>query len=202
MIARLTGSIAAMEPDGVVLDVGGVGYRVAVPASTLAALGSERGIVTLHTRLQVRDSELVLYGTADAPSMALFDRLITVSGVGPRLALALLSVLDANALPAAIVAGDIDALVAAPGVGRKIAQRIVLELRQHLESVGPTSGGEGAALAFGGSGAELDALAALTGLGYSAAEARRALAAAAADVDADADAEARILGALRQLGRG
>lgn len=200
MIARLTGTIAAVEPDGVVLDVGGVGYRVAVPASTLAALGSAGGDVTLHTRLQVRDSELVLFGTADAASLALFDRLVTVNGVGPRLALALLSVLDASSLPAAIVAGDLDALTVAPGVGRKIAQRIVLELRPHLEAVGIAGGGGAAEPGFGGSGDDLDALAALTGLGYSAAEARRAL--GAADVPPGADVEARILAALRQLGRG
>lgn len=200
MIARLTGTIAAIEPDGVVLDVGGVGYRVAVPASTLAALGSPRAEITLHTRLQVRDNELVLFGAADAASLALFDRLITVNGVGPRLALALLSVLDASSLPAAIVAGDLDALVAAPGVGRKIAQRIVLELRPHLEALGGPGASGSAALSFGGAGDDLDALAALTGLGYSAAEARRAL--AAAEIPPDADVEARILGALRQLGRG
>lgn len=200
MIARLTGRIAAVEPDAVVVDVGGVGYRVSVPASALASLGAARGEVTLHTRLQVRDDELVLYGAEDTATLALFDRLITVNGVGPRLALALLSVLDAAALPAAIVAGDLDALVAAPGVGRKIAQRIVLELRPHLEaSVPPGASWEGAP-GFGGSGDDLDALAALTGLGYSAAEARRAL--SAAEVPPGADVEARIVAALRLLGRG
>lgn len=200
MIARLSGRIAAIEPDAVVVDVGGVGYRVVVPASALASLGGARGEVTLHTRLHVRDDELVLYGAEDGATLALFDRLVTVNGVGPRLALALLSVLDAQALPAAIVAGDVDALVAAPGVGRKIAQRIVLELRPQLEAAAPPGAAWGAVPAFGGSGDELDALAALTGLGYSAAEARRAL--AAAEVPADADVEARIMAALRRLGRG
>lgn len=200
MIARLTGRIAAIEPDGVVLDVGGVGYRVAVPASTLAALGGEQGDVTLHTRLQVRDSELVLFGAVDAPSLALFERLITVNGVGPRLALALLSVLDASSLPAAIVAGDLDALITAPGVGRKIAQRIVLELRPQLEAAGIVGGVGSAEQGFGGTGDDLDALAALTGLGYSAAEARRAL--VTADVPANAAVEDRIRAALRQLVRG
>ena len=198
MIARLTGRVVALEVDAVVLDVAGVGYRVHVPTSSLSALDGARGEVTLHTHLQVRDTELVLYGAVDAPSLVLFDRLITVNGVGPRLALALLSALDAPSLQGAIVAGDVDALVAAPGVGRKIAQRLVLELRPQLEAAGVVPGLAGVDLGFAGSGADLDAVAALTGLGYSAAEARRAL--AAADVPPDADVETRVLAALRSIG--
>jgi Holliday junction DNA helicase RuvA len=198
MIARLSGRIAAIEADAVVVDVGGVGYRVVVPASTLSGLGRAGDEVALHTRLQVRDDALVLFGTVDGPSIGLFDRLITVSGVGPRLALALLSTLDAQALASAIAAEDVGALVAAPGVGKKIAQRIVLELRPHLADA--VLAGTAPLAAGFGSADELDAVAALTGLGYTPAEARRAL--AASDLPAEADVGARVMAALRVLGRG
>jgi Holliday junction DNA helicase RuvA len=195
MIARLHGRVVALEADAVILDVGGVGYRVHVPAQMLAELAGEGTSVTLYTHLHVRENEMALYGAADEGTVALFRMLLGVSGIGPRLALAMLSTADAPTLRQAIVADDVDLLVQVPGVGKKTAQRILLDLKSPLERLGVVAGE--AAPSLGTEDAE--AVAALTGLGYSTGEARQAL--AAADVDAGADLEDRVLAALRVLAR-
>lgn len=196
MIARLHGRVVALESEAVILDVNGVGYRVHVPAPLLGEIGPEGSGLTLHTYLHVRENEVALYGAADEAAIAFFRLLIGVSGVGPRLALAMLSTVDAPQLQAAIVADDIDVLTRVPGVGKKTAQRLVLDLKGRLERLGVVPGEvTGVPLAP----EDGEAMAALTGLGYSAGEARRAL--AAAEVDADAQLEDRILAALRVLAR-
>jgi len=182
----------AVEADAVVLDVAGIGYRVHVPASLLADLEPGTATVTLHTQLVVRENEWLLVGAADVDAIALFCQLTGVSGVGPRAALALLSVLEPAALRQAIVDEDVLALVRAPGVGRKTAERIVLELRGRVEA-GERSGLPAGPLA----GAQGEALEALMALGYSRGEARRAL--GAERVPHDADVETLVLAALRAL---
>lgn len=192
MIARLHGRVVGVEADSVVVDVGGVGYRVHVPASVLADLGPEGTTVTLHTLLVVRENEWLLVGAVERDAITLFSQLLGVGGVGPRAALALLSVLDPPALRRAVLEEDLDALTRAPGVGRKTAQRVVLELKSRFASE------PGAALVGGpSSAADQEAIEALAALGYSVAEARKAL--AAADVPAEASVEDRILAALRSL---
>jgi Holliday junction DNA helicase RuvA len=193
VIARLHGHLAAIEDGAVVVDVAGVGYRVRVPASALAELGPEGALVTLHTRLVVRDNEVALYGATDPEAMVLFDALLGVTGVGPRLALAMLSTFDAATLGQAIVAEDIARLSQASGVGRKTAQRIVLELKGRLEADGRYSGVAASAPVGPEEG---EAEAALISLGYTRGEARRALTATNA---AGGTVESRILAALHWL---
>lgn len=198
MIARLHGPVVALEDGAVIVDAGGVGYRVHVPASLVADLGPVGTVATLHTYLHVRENELELFGAVDPAALALFRLLLTVSGIGPRAALAILSTFDAAAIEQAIVGEDVTRLTEVPGIGRKMAQRIVLDLKSRLEALGVIAGPAGRfadrdAAAAGDS----DALAALVALGYSRAEARQAL--AAAEVAADATVENRILAALRTL---
>lgn len=201
MIAYLRGPLLAVESDALVVDVQGVGYRVHAPSGVLAEAGVPGDEVALHTHLHVRESELTLYGCADRPSIQLFEALIGVNGIGPRLALAMLSTHATADIRAAVVAEDVDTLVAVPGVGKKTAQRVILDLKPKLEALpGAALPAGGAGTGFPTGGAELDAIAALTALGYSAAEARRAL--AAADLPEDASAESRIRAALQGLGGG
>jgi Holliday junction DNA helicase RuvA len=186
-----------MESDAVILDVGGVGFRVYVPASVRAAAGPPGTEMALHTHLIVRENELSLYGAPDEPSMDLFRLLLEVSGVGPRVALAMLSTMPPSAITEAILAEDATTLTRAPGVGRKLAQRIVLELKGRVESLALAEGGT--VVGQPTAGIDADAVAALVSLGYSAAEARRAV--AAIDVANGASTEERVLAALRSLAR-
>jgi len=196
MIASLRGQVAALTPDSVVVDVAGVGYRVFVPGPLVSGLALGGG-VTLHTHLVVRENELALYGAGEPETLALFVQLLTVNGVGPRLAMAMLSAMPASTLAACIAAEDVVALTRVNGVGRKTAQRVVLDLKGKLSDFAA----DGSPIPAGALSAEDgEALAALAALGYSTAEARRAL--AAAGVDPDASVESRIFAALRTLGGG
>jgi Holliday junction DNA helicase RuvA len=192
MIARLHGRVAAIEADAVVLDVGGVGYRVFAPLGELAELGPEGSPATLHTHLHVRDNEMSLYGAGDAATIELFAMLLSVSGIGPRLAMAMLSTYDAAQLQAAIVAEDVPSLTNVSGVGRKTAQRMILDLKGPLERLGVMPQAAPTPVAD-----DTDTVDALTQLGYSVGEARRAV--AASDVDAEDELEERVLAALRVL---
>ena len=170
MIVGLRGTLSAIGPDWVHVTIGGVTLQVSVPANAIASLGSMGDTVSLHTLLRIRDEQPTLYGFPDEASVQLFTLLTGVSGVGPRLGLALLSALDAASLQLAVASGDAAALAAAPGVGRRTANRIILELRGRVEAIES----DGAATVSGGDG---EVLAALSALGYSAAEARAAVAA-------------------------
>ncbi len=196
MIARLHGRVLTIEEDAIVLDVGGVCYRIYVPSPVLADIRPGDANVTIHTHLHVRENELALFGAADEASLALFRLLLGVSGIGPRLALAILSAFDAVTVQQAIVLEDIALLTQVPGVGRKTAQRMVLDLKGRLEALGVAAGLPPGVVP---ASEEADAVAALTALGYSVGEARRAL--AQAGVGPDADLEERILAALRALAR-
>ncbi len=169
MIASVRGQIQARATDSVVVEVGGIGLRVLVPASTLAQLGAVGEPAHLQTYLYVREDTLSLYGFATAEERELFELLMTVSGVGPRLALALLSGASVDSLRVAIATGNADALTGIPGIGKKLAARLVLELRGKVEAHGAV------APTMVGATSDAEVLAALTGLGYSAADAQRAI---------------------------
>ncbi|MBI5014251.1 MAG: Holliday junction branch migration protein RuvA [Deltaproteobacteria bacterium] len=169
MIASVSGRLDRSSPGEVVVDVGGVGYRLRVPLSTYAALPAPGAPVILRVVTVVREDEISLYGFATAEEEALFGLLQGVSGVGPKLALKILSGLSAEALGHALGAGDLRALTAVPGVGRKLAERLVLELRDKVTPVGTLPARRGVVRV------EEDALEALVGLGYPAKTARQAL---------------------------
>ena len=165
MISRLTGRIVEKSPQVVVLDVGGVGYRVHVPLSTYTALPPEGADATLRTHTHVREDALALFGFATLEELALFERLIEIPGIGPKLGLAILSGLPAVDLIAAISEGDSGRLRAIPGVGPRIAERVVLELKDRLRGLGATAAGRAPSRATAGTLGR-DAVSALVNLGY------------------------------------
>lgn len=169
MIVSLRGIIEAKTPEGVVLSVGGVGLAVAVPASTLATLGPVGTEAVLYTHLQVREDALALYGFATPEEREAFLALLTVNGVGARIALQVLSTLSPGRLAAAVEANDLATLSLAPGLGRKKAARVAAELKGKLQRLA-------AAEPVAAAPADPDVVQALQSLGYSVGEARRALA--------------------------
>ena len=192
MIVGLRGLLVSTGPDWAHILVGGVTLQVFVPSNAIAALGPAGSAVSLHTLLRVRDEQPILYGFPDDASVQLFTLLTGVTGVGPRLALALLSLMDSASLQLAVASGDAAALAAAPGVGRRIANRIILELRGKVDDI---EGSPGAV----SSGNNSEALAALSALGYSASEARAAL--DSIPHSEDLTVEDRIRLALQQFAR-
>jgi holliday junction DNA helicase RuvA len=168
VIAFLEGRVAERSAGSVVLDVGGVGYQVAVPVSTAAGLPPVGRPARLFTRMQVRDDAMLLFGFASADERSLFDLLVTVNGIGPKVALAFLSALPADALRRAVASGDVAALTVVPGVGKKVAQRVILDLKDKL-------GGDVVVL----EGPLVDVREALLSLGLSPQEAAEAIAALA-----------------------
>lgn len=204
MIAFLRGRLVAAEPGQVVVDVGGVGYRLQVPAGTLARLPAPGEEVRLHAVLQVREDSLNLYGFATREEKALFEMLVAVNGIGPRLALAALSTLGPAGLAGALAGGDARALARVPGIGTRTAERLVLELRERAQGLALPSagGGEGAAVgaAFPPGGPEAEAAAALEALGYGQSEAAQAVAAVRSD--GAVTAEEMVRRALRRLAGG
>jgi len=188
-IARLKGVIQERGLDWIIVDVGGIGFLVHVPAN-LAGQHPAGGSVELYTHLLWREEGIGLYGFATGEEQRLFQMLIGVSGVGPKVALGLLSVLGPEALSQAIASGDTEVLARAPGVGRKLAGRIVLELRGKLAAVAP------AALPA----SDRQVVAALTSLGYSQAEALEAM--TRAELPPGASLEDKVRLALRYFAGG
>ena len=168
MIATLEGILDYRGNDSIILNVGGIGFQVYVPTSTLSQLGAVKGKVSLYTHLHLREDNVSLYGFVSGEELALFQNLISVSGIGPKAALGLLSALNPEQLVMAISSGNIDLINQAPGIGKKIASRLVVELRGKLEKEW-----KDIALPLGLESA--DAIAALTGLGYSLTEATNAV---------------------------
>lgn len=171
MIASLRGEIRLRGPDFLVIDVGGVGFRVQVPPSALEELGDVGDTVRLYTHLHVRDDALALYGFPTPEQLELFEALLGVSGVGPRLALSILSSTSADALRLAIQQEDVELLTRVPGVGRKTASRLILELKGKIDL---TRLGLPGRIPVPPEQAEL--LDVLTNLGYTMAEAKEAIA--------------------------
>lgn len=196
MIASLEGVVAALTADSVVLDVQGVGYRVFAGPGTLARLvpGSR---VRLHTHHLVREDQQSLYGFGSADELGFFELLTTVSGVGPRVGLAIVSSRPLADLALAIVEGDEAVLTAVSGVGKRLAGRIVLELREKVAA----AGGAAARGVSGAGMSETEVVAALAALGYSQSEAREAARTALVDLPVGASLEERVKGALRSLRR-
>lgn len=187
MIARLRGKPVANTPEGLVLDVNGVGYLVHATPSAVRK-GDSGDEISVETYLHVREDALQLYGFADRGERELFVQLLAVSGVGPKVALAIVSGSPAADLRRAIARGDAARFQAIPGIGKKTADRIVLELKEKLGSLTDASGPNGL------HDADLVARDALVELGWSLLDAERAL----ADVDPDLPAEERVRLALKR----
>jgi Holliday junction DNA helicase RuvA len=205
VIAHLAGSVAAVAPDGAVIDVGGVGLFVQCTPGTLAGLriGEQARVAT---SLVVRDDSLTLYGFGTDDERAVFEMLQTASGVGPRLALAMLAVLTPDALRRAVATEDLATLTSVPGIGRKGAQRIVLELAGRLGSPGSVAAADGTSLPGGVRPHWQDQVrAGLVSLGWGGREADQAIAAVATDLadgePADVEVAVALRAALRVLSR-
>lgn len=194
MIALLHGELHSKGSDWVIVQVGGIGFRVRVPASIVEELGDPGETVRLYTHLLVRDDAIALYGFATPDQLELFELLLGVTGIGPRSALMLLSSTSSETLRLAIAQEDVDVLMRVPGIGRKTASRLILELKGRIDlsrlglSGGPTLSPE-----------QTELLEVLTSLGYTTAEARAAVAALPPEAR-DQPLEERIRLALRYFG--
>ena len=177
MIASLRGTLESLGNDGAVIDVHGIGFRVYMPASTLSSLAGVGKEVHLHTYLHLREDNITLYGFASTDELRLFQTLLSVSGVGPKLALAMLSTMSLEQLTLALATGNRELLKVVPGVGKKVAERLILELKDKIAA------GWVIAPAVGVVGENTDVLAALTALGYSASEASQAVASLPTDTE-------------------
>lgn len=199
MIARLRGTLAESAADHAVLDVGGVGYLIWCSARTLTAIGAVGGEVLLFTEMQVREDAITLYGFGSAAERETFRLLTSVQGVGGRVALSILSVLDAGELSRAIAGGDKAMVARANGVGPKLAMRIVNELKDKMGGVvlGP---GLGAAPPVKG-GVSADAASALANLGFRPVEAGNAVATAVEELGDGATLDAVVRLALKKVGK-
>lgn len=192
MIASLTGTLLGKHSTGVVLDVNGVGFAVTMSTHTLSSLPAQGDSATLLTYLHVREDELSLFGFGSAEERELFGHLITVSGVGPKVALAALSTLPPASLAGAIVQEDITSVSSIPGVGTKTARRICLELKDKVGAIAEDVGPTGAA-----DDVTVDTRDALLAMGFSAAEVASALKGYQGAAD---DSQALLRHALKRLG--
>lgn len=174
MIGRLRGILLDKQPPWLLLDVQGVGYELQAPMTTFYELPATGGTVTLYTHLAVREDAHQLYGFVKTSDRELFRHLLRVNGVGAKLALTILSGMDAGAFAGCIQAGDTTALVRLPGVGRKTAERLIVEMRDRLEALsGITFAQPGAVDPRGSATPVEEAVTALIGLGYKPQEASR-----------------------------
>jgi Holliday junction DNA helicase RuvA len=195
VIAQLRGRILEKHPNRIVVDVNGVGYDVFVPLSTFYGLGEPDAHVTLRIHTHVREDLIALYGFASAEEKVAFEKLISISGIGPTLAQKILSGIDAPDLADAVARGDTRKLSSIPGVGKKTAERICLELRDKL--VLPTAAAAPAATAR--SSVDDDVHSALVNLGYRPKDAEAALDAARKELGSEAELSALLRRALKQL---
>lgn len=193
MIHYIKGTLAMKLDTGIVIETGGIGYEISVPGNSALYLRTEGEEVICHTAMIVREDDISLYGFADRESLELFRLLITVSGVGAKAAMAVLSALTASQLRQAIAFEDDKAIATANGVGKKTAQRIVLELRDKV-SAADSGAVQPQAVISGSDDARTEAVSGLVALGYSRAEAVNALAGTEA-----ATAEEYIKKALKNL---
>lgn len=196
MIAYVRGTVADVSLTYAVIEVGGIGLEVRCAPNTLAELrtGSQ---ATLPTSLVVREDSLTLFGFADDDELAMFDLLQSASGVGPKLAQAILACHDPEALRRAVAAEDVKTLTTVPGIGTKGAQRIILELKDRIGAPGATTAGAPQPVGAW----EGQVRAGLVGLGWSAKDADRAIATVAPDAGPDPDVAALLRAALRTLSR-
>lgn len=188
MIGRLRGKVVAVRPEGLLLEVGGVAYEVAMNSKAIADVGRVGDEVAVHTHLQVREDGMSLYGFASEADRNLFRILLGASGVGPKVAMAILGVLASEALVRAVASEDVDALIQVPGVGRRSAQKIILDLKPKVSDL------EADVVGTSETGRIREAL---EGLGYTSAEIREVL----PRLDRGASLTDQIRQALKELGR-
>lgn len=201
MIGRLRGTLVEKQAPELLVDAGGVGYEVLAPMTTFYALGPVGSDVVLHTHLVIREDAHQLFGFATREERRLFRELIKVNGVGPKLALAILSGIEADAFVRCVQDGAVSTLVRIPGIGRKTAERLVVEMRDRLKALGEVEvkGGRSAFIAAAPATPAQDARSALESLGYKPVDAEKAVAAVE---DADGlTSEELIRRALKRLAR-
>ena len=202
MIGQLRGTLLEKRPPVLLLDVNGVGYEVEAPMTVFYALPDTGESLTLHTHFVVREDAQLLYGFADRYERELFRALIKVNGVGPKMALAILSGIEADRLAACIRDQDTTSLVKVPGIGKKTAERLVIEMSDRLDKLeGAPAARPGPRPLDGPPDGRADAIAALESLGYRNKEAAAAVGRAAEEAGADPSSEELIRRALRTLAR-
>jgi holliday junction DNA helicase RuvA len=192
MIAGLDGTLATIAADHVVVNVSGVLYRVFMPGSSIAQTGKPGDRLRLFTHLYVREDQMALYGTLEERQLKMFETLLGISGIGPKVALSILSTMPVEALENAIGSGNVDLLTRIPGIGRKTASRLVLELKGKIDIVA-------AAGIIASPTAASEVVEALSGLGYSPAEIQAALSGLSSETPLTT--EEMVLYALKRLGR-
>jgi Holliday junction DNA helicase RuvA len=201
MIALLRGELAYKSVDHVIIDTGGVGYRLFIPLSTFYAL-PDTGEVRLLVHTHVREDALLLFGFFTSAEKEMFATLIGISGIGPKLALNILSHIPVPELQAAVLAGDLKRLSALPGIGKKTAERLILELKDKIGPIASSVAGQAPMTAHSGRAPAdplTDVLSALVNLGYKDTQARKVL--ETMEVTAEASMEAILKGALKILAR-
>jgi Holliday junction DNA helicase RuvA len=207
MIAHLSGTLISKQATNVILDVGGVGYEVTIPLSTFYEMEDTGANVQLRIYTHVREDTLQLYGFRTVREREVFLRLISVSGIGPRLGITMLSGMSADEIIASIRSNNLVRLTSIPGVGKKTAERVVVELRDKINSLAASGAEEGTAAdaAAGGPPTEGtmrdDALSALVNFGYQRSAAEKAIAAAMSD-NGDISVEEILRRSLRSLAKG
>jgi Holliday junction DNA helicase RuvA len=194
LIASVEGRVGAVAFDSLVIEVGGIGYRVFASPSVLAA-AVPGSTLKLHTFHLVREDQQALYGFRTAEELGFFNLLLTVTGVGPKVALAIVGSRPTPDLQLAIMQQDQAVLVSIPGIGRKLAERVIFELKEKVTAAGVAA----SPAAAGGAAGEGEIVAALQALGYSLGEAREASRAALADASVGSSLEERVKAALRSL---
>jgi holliday junction DNA helicase RuvA len=204
LIAQLTGKLAHKQPNSIIIDVGGVGYEVTVPLSTFYELGEPGTDVSLRIQTNVREDAIQLFGFRTAREKELFLKLTSVTGIGPKLAITMLSGMAAGELISAIRNNDLARLTGIPGVGRKTAERVVVELREKLAKM-VLEGGEAetplpSAIGTSAEAVRDDTVAALLALGYPKAVAEKAVERAMGE-EGDSSIEAVLKRALRRMSR-
>ena len=172
MIGRLTGLVIESGPGQLLLDVGGVGYEIEISLTTYTQMSENEGPVTVHTHLVVRDDAHLLYGFTSNGEREMFRTLIKVNGVGPRMALGILSGLDSASFARAVMGNDVKALTALPGVGKKTAERLIIEMRDKVGSFDMSGSDNPSTIKIS---VKEDAESALIGLGYRPQDAARAV---------------------------
>jgi Holliday junction DNA helicase RuvA len=200
MIAHLRGRLLSKTPNQAIVECAGIGYDVTISVTTFSALPNEGADVALHIHTHVREDQLALFGFSETQEKRLFEKLLTISGIGPKLAITVLSGIDASRLVTAIRSGDHATLTRIPGIGKKTAERVVLELKDKLDDLAvsiPSAGGplQGAAGQAGD-----DALSALVNLGYARPIAQKAIETAITkDPDAARDFETLFRAAMAAI---
>ena len=201
MYAYIKGELAETNPDHIVIETGGIGYQVFISGQTFEYLPTVGEEIKVYTYLYLREDAMILYGFLTKDDLELFKLLISVSGIGPKGGLAILSALSADDLRFAVLSGDAKAIAKAPGVGIKTAGRVILDLKDKISMRDTAIGREEAAYAEGmeqdGNSARSEAVEALTALGYSPADALKAI--RKAEIPEDADAELILKLALKNM---